>query len=176
MCHGTMPSFLWRHARRRRAGWWAASALVCGLCGCGDNRPATYPVQGSVRFKDGGPVPVGIVEFRLKTTGEKARGRLGPHGKFTLKTFSDKEGALPGEHHVVVIQHFDPSVWKSREVPADAVLPEGEHHDHEQLLVVDRRYAAYGTTTLTATVNPQAQNPIVLTVESAKLPISRAVK
>jgi hypothetical protein len=158
----------------RQSAWWqrialcVASYVLCTLAGCGDSRPATYPVQGTVKFTDGDPVPVGIVEFRAKTTGEKARGKLDPHGRFSLKTFGDKDGALPGEHQVVVIQHFDPHVWKTGKVPGDAVMPEGEHHEHDHPAeIVDRRYAAYNTSPLMATVKPQEENVVVLEVKSA---------
>ena len=79
---------------KRRPGYYAslvaAGILFAGLLGCGDNRPATYPVQGTVKFKDGEPVHVGIVEFRWKSTGEKSRGKLDPLGRFSLTTFGDR--------------------------------------------------------------------------------------
>ena len=70
---------------------------------------------------------------------------------------------------MVVIQYFDPTVWKSSEVPADAVMPEGEHHQHDHPAeVVNRRYATYESSPLVATVETRDENAIELKVESAK--------
>jgi hypothetical protein len=53
-------------------------------------------------------------------------------------------------------------------MPNFAAPPEGTPHEHEHAApVVHRRYAAYSTTPLTATVKRQRENTVVLKVESA---------
>src|SRR5687768_12763016 len=85
--------------------------------GCGDGRPATFPVQGTVRFQSGEPVPVGVVEFRSKSDGRIAKGKINQQGRFTVGTFTNDDGAVAGEHQVLVIQHFDPLLWKRTDSP-----------------------------------------------------------
>ena len=143
-----------------------AAVLVVAIAtwaGCSDSRPATYPVQGRVHFADGQPVPVGIVEFRSQSDGRIAKGRIDQKGHFVLSTFGKNDGAVAGEHQVIVLQHFDQRVW-SAQAPRNRALPP-EHGQHEQeTVLVHRRFAEYGASGLTAAVKPQPGNPVDLNV------------
>ncbi|TWT38760.1 hypothetical protein [Blastopirellula retiformator] len=66
----------------------------------------THPVNGKVQLSDGTPVQRGIVEFR--TIGEdgatiNAHGKIEPDGTFQLTTFEELDGAVLGEHQVIVL-------------------------------------------------------------------------
>jgi hypothetical protein len=68
--------------------------------GCGDGRPACVPVSGVV-LVDGKPVTEGIVRIRPEGAASAA-GKIGPDGRFTLTTFEDEDGCVPGTHAVEV--------------------------------------------------------------------------
>jgi hypothetical protein len=64
----------------------------------------TYPVTGRVVFKDGSPVPGGIVVFSpldpQSHTG--ARGYIQPDGTFEISTFQTGDGSFEGRFQVLV--------------------------------------------------------------------------
>jgi hypothetical protein len=104
-----------------------------------------------------------MVEFRSQPEGRIAKGKIDQHGQFRLTTFSVGDGAVSGQHQIVVIQHFDPVVWRQQK-RSDYAFPM-EHEQHEsQSVLVHRQYADYKTSGLTAVVKPQAHNPIELRV------------
>jgi hypothetical protein len=116
---------------------------------------------------------VGIVEFRLQGDGQIAKGRIDQQGHFQLTTFEDGDGAVAGQHQIVVIQHFDPSVWSTKE-PSKRELAAGHSHHEDTAGLVHRRFADYGTAGLSAVVKPQKDNRIDLDVgEPVPLPSSR---
>ena len=135
--------------------------LVCCLlplfsvASCGAKHPATYPVKGVVLFEDGTPVTSGTVEFLSKSQSINARGEIQPDGKFTLTTFRPNDGAVAGEHDVVIIQSF----------LSDA-LGEVTHQQHGKVQtarIVDPALASYDTSTLSKTVE-QKENHLELRV------------
>lgn len=122
------------------------------ITGCGPRNPATYPVQGRVEFEDGSVVEIGSVEFRSMTGNERmtARGKIEKDGSFTLSTFEPGDGALAGDHQVIVQQ---------------MVIAEGmAHHQHGRR--VPGKYSDYGKSGLNAQVKEQATNPIVIKLDS----------
>jgi len=130
--------------------------LLCGslLVGCGPRNPATFPVQGRVEFEDGSVAEIGSVEFRSMTGNERmtARGKIEKDGSFTLSTFELGDGALPGDHQVIVQQ---------------MVISEGlnaAHHQHGRR--VPAKYSDYGRSELNAQVKEQKSNPIVIKLDS----------
>lgn len=71
--------------------------------GCGDNLPKRVPVSGRVLL-DGKPLEQGFVQVFPK--GQRAAyGTLGPGGKFTLTTFTENDGCVPGKHPVAIIAY-----------------------------------------------------------------------
>jgi hypothetical protein len=153
------------------AGVVAIASVIC--VGCGSSQPPTYPVQGTVRFADGQPVPVGTIEFRSQSDGRIAKGPLNQQGHFQLSTFHNNDGAVAGQHQVIVIQHFDPTVWSTQRTPDFASAAEHMAHDRTAGLV-NRRFADYKTSELTVNVRPRSDNPIDLNVGvPAPLPNSK---
>ncbi len=82
----------------------ATGFLCCILAtaGCGpqSKNPPTYPVTGKVIFQDA-PLADVNVTFQPEK-GRQAMGTTDAEGKFTLSTFAQGDGAIPGEHRVAV--------------------------------------------------------------------------
>lgn len=112
-----------------------------------------YPVKGTVVFEDGSPVMFGDIEFQASLEPINARGKIQRDGSFTMGTRSSNDGALVGEHKVVIVQavtnHFN----------LDVV------HDHGH--IADPMYSSYQTTELTVDVKPE-ENNINLVVKPRK--------
>ena len=92
--------------RLRRAAPPVALALaLITFVGCGGNETPTYPAGGQVRFPDGAPLDEGWVEFESLDgdNSMSARGQIQPDGTFQLGTFEPGDGAVAGEHRVVVV-------------------------------------------------------------------------
>jgi hypothetical protein len=65
-----------------------------------DNRPTRVPVSGRVLI-DGKPLEAGFIQVIVKGN-RPAAGRVASDGRFTLNTFDDNDGCVPGKHRVVV--------------------------------------------------------------------------
>jgi len=108
------------------------------LAGCGGgNHPPTGRVSGVVTYR-GAPVDGAEVTFFAKQ-GRPASAVTDSQGKFVLSTFGSKDGAVPGEHVVVIS--------KKGEAPAN---PKNPYAPAKNLLPV--RYADRQKTPLTATI------------------------
>src|SRR5262245_12780055 len=116
----------------------SACLLVCVLSGCGDGRPKTAIVRGTVTYK-GKPVPNGTVTF-VPDGGPTATGEIGPDGSYALTTFKKGDGAVLGAHKVVIAAMQD----MAGRLPEDRnPLPPP---------IVPDKYTSIGTTDLRATV------------------------
>ncbi len=86
-----------------RSGSWIAAALlmVLGLAGCGpaSNLPKTVPAEGVVTL-DGTPVSDVTIIFIAETGTYNATAVTDAQGKFALKAFPEKDGAVPGKYKV----------------------------------------------------------------------------
>jgi hypothetical protein len=145
-----------------------AVAATAYLAGCGESRPATYPVEGVLRFEDGQPVPFGTVEFRSPAARVTARGKVDERGRFRLTTFSDGDGAVAGEHQVIVVQYVSSAALQQGAVHTDpSHASHGSQVAHRAALV-PRKYADYSTSGLTANVEAGDANRITLQVARQK--------
>jgi hypothetical protein len=155
------------HARLRRLVRLARSigsisswvCLICLLGGCGDGRLPTYPVRGRVVFESGAPVRMGSVEFRSEKHQLAASGLINSNGEFTLGTYAGGDGAVAGDHQIVVSQYVSPTSH-----------PAAEHtHAHGDALhatgLVAIRHSRYESSGLKATVEPNDENFVELVVE-----------
>ncbi len=84
------------------------TAVYC-FGGCGDRPkvlPATYPVHGTVKYKDGKPVTGGLVQFRPATdTRATTTGLIQADGSYSLVTRRDglaAPGAIAGPNRVTI--------------------------------------------------------------------------
>jgi hypothetical protein len=136
--------------------------LISPVVGCGSRQAATYPVSGTVRFEDGRPVPVGVIEFRHEFSGLTARGKLDDRGEFRLGTYRNDDGAPAGNYRVVLIQHFA--------VPHHAKISplraaKFEHaHEAAAGVQVDTAVSSYSTTQLRADIRPDTENRLSFVV------------
>jgi hypothetical protein len=132
----------------------AALALAACLAGCGGS--GVYPVEGRVVWKDGTPAKElagSQVVFDLAEKQTSARGTIQADGTFRLTTNKPDDGALAGEHQVLVVE-----IGRKPLGGADATaLAPG---------AMDARYSDPSQALLRATVKP-GTNPVTLTVERA---------
>src|SRR4051812_1417517 len=79
-----------------------AAALAAGAAGCGGNagEVATVPAAGTVNFK-GKPLESGTIQL-VPENGRTASGTI-TNGKFTLTTYNEGDGAIPGKHQVAIV-------------------------------------------------------------------------
>jgi len=81
-------------------GCWILAGVL--LSGCsGRDASETIPVEGSVLL-DGKPLEDATVAFIPKASGHPAAGKTNAQGKFTLSTFAVNDGAIPGQHTVLI--------------------------------------------------------------------------
>ncbi len=125
---------------------------LIGSLGCDSTRQATFPVVGTVHLADGRVVEQGMVEFRLDLGEQRiiARGKIQPDGTFALSTFRPSDGALPGQHQVIVQQ---------------LIVAEGFAADHQHGPRIAARYADYATSGLQAVVEAIGSNRVDLTLQ-----------
>ena len=81
-----------------------AITLLPGLAGCHSDQLPTFPVEGTIRFEDGSFPKFGDIEFYSATHRINARGKINRDGSFTVGTYAPNDGAVEGEHKIIVIQ------------------------------------------------------------------------
>ena len=81
-----------------------AIILLPNLVGCNSDQLATYPVEGTIRFKDGTFPKFGDVEFYNAANKINARGQINRDGSFTVGTYGERDGAVEGMHRIIVMQ------------------------------------------------------------------------
>jgi len=145
---------------RERTGLWKCIPifLVVGLVGCSHRGGATYPVTGTVKLSDGKPLAGGRILFQ--PTGEQtnsARGIIAQDGSFQLTTFEPNDGAVPGEHKVVI----------TPAVPEEALDNPTAIARYRSL--VDQRYQNVDSTPLKLTVQADgSQNHFEIVLEPSR--------
>ena len=128
----------------------AITVMLVGCSGRPANRPATYPVSGIVQFS-GSPVAGATVGFQSKQPqGRSASGITDAQGRYKLTTFSQGDGAPPGDYGVIVLKYKETasaSGGEYRPVQGPETPPEHE---------LPPKYAAAATSGLEATVGTTA--------------------
>lgn len=135
----------------RRTSFWLL--LIAAGAGCGTGKPATYPVEGTVRFEDGELVTFGMVEFHQPAQKLSARGKIRSDGTFSMSTFEPGDGAVAGTHRVMVVQLL---------MPGTVGVPNRPHQAH-----IDPLYANFDTSQLEFTVDPAVENRYDITLKKA---------
>jgi hypothetical protein len=123
-----------------------ALALLAAV-GCGPVRPATHPVSGVVKYRDGELMRVGVVVFTPSVGAPSARGVVDGEGQFKLGTFEADDGAIVGPHRVAVMQP-QLATGELRAAPGDDI------HGAASQRFAPRRYASPATSGLSAEVKP----------------------
>lgn len=81
-----------------------AMLLLTGIAGCSSDQLPTYPVEGTIRFKDGSFPKFGDIEFYSAAHQINARGKINRDGSFTVGTYEQDDGAVEGKHQITVLQ------------------------------------------------------------------------
>ena len=98
----------------QRNNWLLVILLVSFFVSIGcDGRPRRVPVSGQVLVDDQ-PMPGGFVRV-VPAIGRSATGKIDSQGRFTLTTYEDKDGCIPGTHNVevVFIDRSNPNIYRS---------------------------------------------------------------
>lgn len=82
----------------------AANICLLLITGCGSDGIPTYPVKGTVKLEDGAPVRAGQIEFYNAENDLTATGSIDKDGTFEMGTFEPGDGAVEGEHQVIITQ------------------------------------------------------------------------
>ncbi len=118
----------------------SATVALCVIClvGCGgaksdkwtEGRQPTFPATGSVTYK-GNPLPDATVVFQsIGSDPVTAVARTDASGKFVMRTYDDRSGAVAGEHKVAItavqvegpppdadLDRIDPTVTETSLIP-----------------------------------------------------------
>lgn len=142
-----------------RAPWRvAAMSIVAGLgfvmcfalAGCGTAK--TNPVAGKVVFKDGGDASALAgyrVDFQAVEQPMSGSGEVQPDGTFTISTFGNQDGAVPGKQKIAIT----PPPPLPDVVPPKPLIP--------------RKYASFDTSGLETEIKP-GTNEVTLELERLK--------
>lgn len=123
--------------------------------GCG-GAPATHVVKGRVVYSDGTPVEFGDIETLAGEPRVNARGKIKKDGSFTLTTFQENDGAVAGEHKVIIMQ------TATSPLAALGKLPPIEHaHGHD----MDAKYRSYDSSGLSFQVEAGVENEVTLVID-----------
>lgn len=144
----------------------AVVLLAINLAGCGgaksdkwtEGRQPTYPATGSVTYK-GNPLPDATVVFQ--SSGPEpvtAVARTDASGKFVMRTYDDKSGAVAGEHKVII------TAVKVEGPPPGADLDKVDPTVKETSLI-PTKYGDFAQSGLTANVSEQGPNTFEFTLE-----------
>jgi len=121
--------------------------VILGVwAGCGgSDRPKTYPAVGKVMYRN---QPVQDAEVTLvPAKGPMATGKTDAQGQFQLSTFAPNDGAVAGEHSVLIVK---------KEKYADPKTPTSPYEMWRNVLPA--RYGSLQTSPLKATIQPDGPN------------------
>jgi hypothetical protein len=127
------------HRSRLALGTAVAALLLMVLGGCRDGRLPVYPAGGKVLFPDGKPLSGGWLWTRPLQGKDApgARGQIRDDGTFELGTYRLGDGAVEGEHLVLVAP----------------LLPRGDRAEMlKRPKVIDPRFESFDTSRLKITV------------------------
>ena len=142
------------------------NALIVLLAiGCGsDSGPPPvplYPVSGVVTF-NGRPVAEADVTFFNAEQNRSAFGRTDDEGKYSLTTFTVKDGAVAGNHAVTIAKYVSTTPPPPEpDVESEAYEPPKEGYDPPEAKAdsgLPEKYADPGSSGLTATVDAGGAN------------------
>jgi hypothetical protein len=125
-------------------------ALVAGTIGCSDKLPRTVRVEGRITYQ-GKPVTQGSVTFMPTamapgSSAQPATGSVDPDGNYSLRSYREKDGILPGKYSVSV------AAYRSYRLP----MKPGEKLDYS----IPEKYTSPQTSGLSADVPADAVGPL----------------
>ncbi|MBU6175941.1 MAG: hypothetical protein KGQ60_19215 [Planctomycetes bacterium] len=135
----------------RIASFLCALSACFFLTGCaGDNLPKTVPAEGVVLL-DGEPVADATVVFIAEQGTFNATGVSDKDGKFQLKAFDEKSGAVPGSYKVEI---------------SKSVMEKGAGPEVNMKFGLPRKYATFNTSGLTQSIGETGTKDIKFDLKS----------
>ena len=133
-----------------------AVLVVIAGCSAGANHPETFAVSGKVTL-GGEPVEGATVTFvPADSQGQSAVGVTKGGGVYTLKTFSDGNGALPGKYNVKIVQFEESNAaveaGGAEATGETAAMPAMPSESAEPKNLLPEKYSNPGQSGLEATV------------------------
>ena len=130
-----------------------AGALTClaiAACSTPDpNATPAVPAAGTIKYK-GQPIETGTIQF-IPAKGRAANGKI-EAGQFSLTTYKDGDGAIPGLHAVAVFATKEVAAKKAgQEASAVSIIPE--------------RYSAAGSSGLSVEIPREGKKDIALDLQ-----------
>ncbi len=154
--------------------WTILVVATLGLTGCGggDGHPRRVHAGGTVTYNDD-PVADAQVVFRV-AGGHAATAVTDEDGQFTLSTFGQQDGAIPGEHTATVIKMAKVAIDDSASDPSNSDTMEEAVAAAEQdtgagdaptgKSLIPDRYGNPETSGLKFTVSESARNDFDITL------------
>lgn len=142
----------WKCRRIAVTCWLVFACLL--VTGCSDKKYTTYPVLGVVKFEDGSVPQAGRVEFYSSEQDISARGKIADDGTFVMGTETTADGAVEGEHRVLIMQMI---------MPFQTGVTTHDHGAH-----IDESYASFRSSGLTFTVEANDDNFAEFVVKKRK--------
>ncbi len=129
--------------------WLLGTAIVVSGCS-GDNLPKTVPAEGVVTL-DGQPVENAIVVFMADQGNHNASGNTNKDGRFSMKAFDSKSGAVPGSYKVQI---------------SKTLMEEKGGGELNFKFGLPQKYSSFTTSGLTQTVGDQGSKDIKFELKS----------
>ena len=140
----------------------AAAAVALASPGCGQSdRVAVFPVHGQLTF-EGKPMTGGGSIALIAVGGQQGKtagGEVKPDGTFSLTTYEEGDGSMPGEFRVVVTQVVVKEPDASEDGQAVASGPVSVVAEDERIPGV---YSDHQNSPLTARVEANSENELNL--------------
>jgi hypothetical protein len=131
--------------------------IIAAMHGCGPSQPSTTKVTGTVTY-NGEPVEGATVVFGAASEGGRAAtGVTDSAGKFTLTTFEQGDGAVPGSY-TVAISKTETIGGMSAEEEHAAMEAGEEVEEAETIQHLPEKYLNGPTSGLTAEVTADGRN------------------
>ena len=130
-----------------------AAAILAGCSGPPSDRPATYPVTGTVTY-NGSPLADANLNFQLADGSGASVAKTDAQGKYSVQTFVSGDGARPGEYKVAITK-FETIESDPNQVPTDSeeyAPPSGDEQAPPAKNLLPPKYADPNNSGLTATV------------------------
>jgi hypothetical protein len=137
----------------------AFCVLICVfVAGCGGpSNPATAPAGGTIVY-NGAPVEGAMVSFQPQDTPRPATGTTDAQGEFTLSTYGQGDGAIPGNYNVIVTKTSGSAGTEGMDEDALLASPEAMGTEEEAKALLPAKYAVAASSGLTARVEAGKEN------------------
>ena len=147
---------------RIRAGKHLALGATLLLFGCSQNEhPELRQVKGTILY-NGDPVGEAAVAFYNDKSLRLAAGRTDADGKFYLTSFNNNDGALPGEHVVVVSKTESSAAEEAPKLSMDEAANVRQPKPRIVRKLLPAKYASVDTSPLKVTVEADQPNDVTL--------------